>query len=390
MADKIIVLNLGTTSFKCKLFDFARSERAIASCALERVGAATASPWQFQAGDTRQDGQAPCRDHAAAFQLCIGLLLDHGLIRSLDDLDGAGFKTVHGGPISGAVPVDDAVLAVLDDYAAFAPAHNPMYAALMRQLRDLHPALRQVACFETAFHAGMPPYRAAYGVPHAWLAKYGVRRYGFHGASHSYIAAKMRDLAPDARRVISLHLGGSSSICAIKDGQSIATSMGATPQSGLFQNNRVGDFDLFCLPRLVAGEGSLDRVMAILASKSGFLGLSGVSNDLRDVLQAADAGNDQAALAVAAFADNCIGYIGMFTAYLQGIDAIVFTGGIGRNCAPLREKICQHFDYLGVAIDPKLATGKISSADSKIAVWCLETDEELMVARQTRDVLNDN
>ena len=387
MADKIIVLNLGTTSFKCKLFDFARGERAIASCAVERVGAAAPSPWQFKASDARQDGLAPCRDHAAAFHLCIGLLQDHGLIRSLDDLDGAGFKTVHGGPISGAVPVDDAVLAVLDEYAAFAPAHNPMYAALMRQLRAKHPALSQVACFETAFHAGMPAYRATYGVPYAWMTKYGVRRYGFHGASHSYIAAKLRDLAPDARRVISLHLGGSSSLCAIKDGKSIATSMGATPQSGLFQNNRVGDFDLFCLPRLVAGEGSLDRVMDILASASGFLGLSGVSNDLRDVLQAADAGNNQAALAFAAFVDNCIGYIGMFTAYLQGLDAVVVTGGIGLNCAPLREKICQHLDYLGVAIDPKLTTGKISTTDSKIAVWCLETDEELMVARQTHNVL---
>ena len=193
MADKIIVLNLGTTSFKCKLFDFARGERAIASCAVERVGAAAPSPWQFKASDARQDGLAPCRDHAAAFHLCIGLLQDHGLIRSLDDLDGAGFKTVHGGPISGAVPVDDAVLAVLDEYAAFAPAHNPMYAALMRQLRAKHPALSQVACFETAFHAGMPAYRATYGVPYAWMTKYGVRRYGFHGASHSYIAAKMRD-----------------------------------------------------------------------------------------------------------------------------------------------------------------------------------------------------
>ncbi|MDD4539831.1 MAG: acetate/propionate family kinase [Lentisphaeria bacterium] len=388
MADKIIVLNLGTTSFKCKLFDFARGEHAIASCAVERIGAASPSPWQFKAGDTRQDGQDACHDHAAAFQLCMGLLQDHGLIQSLDDLDGAGFKTVHGGSINGAVPVDDAVLAILDDYAAFAPAHNPMYAALMRQLRTKHPGLRQVACFETAFHADMPAYRAAYGVPYAWMAMYGVRRYGFHGASHSYIAAKMRDLAPDARRVISLHLGGSSSLCAIKDGKSIATSMGATPQSGLFQNNRVGDFDLFCLPRLVAGEGSLDRVINTLASASGFLGLSGVSNDLRDVLQAADAGNKQAALAFAAFADNCIGYIGMFTAYLQGLDAVVFTGGIGLNCAPLREKICRHFDYLGVAIDTKLTTGKISTPSSKITVWCLETNEELMVARQTRDVLS--
>lgn len=386
MAGKIIVLNLGTTSFKFKLFDFETGEKPLSSGLVERIGAA-ASDWRFSVGESRQSGRAACSDHEAAFQFTLALLEKERLIASLDELDGIGFKTVHGGPLRGAVAADDRVLAVLDEYAAFAPAHNPMYANLMRRLREKFPQLRQVACFETSFHADIPLARAAYGVPFDWVEKYGIRRYGFHGSSHSYIAVKMRELAPEARKIISLHLGGSSSLCAITDGKSVASSMGATPQSGLFQNNRVGDFDAFCLPRLTEAYGSPEKVMRALSTQSGLLGLSGVSNDLRDVLQAATDGNQQAQLAFDAFVDNCIGYIGMFDAYLQGMDALVFTGGIGQNCALLRERVCTRLEYLGLRLDPEKMDGRISTQDSLIQVWTLETDEELMVARQTRDVL---
>ncbi|MDD3887143.1 MAG: acetate/propionate family kinase [Victivallaceae bacterium] len=382
----IMVLNLGTTSFKFKLFDFEAGEEPVANGLVERIGTAE-SDWRFTSGDVRKNGSTVCADHKAAFQFCLQRLETERLIGSLDELDGVGFKTVHGGPLRGAVAADERVLAVLDEYAAFAPAHNPMYANLMRRLREKFPQLRQVACFETSFHADIPLARTVYGVPFDWVEKYGIRRYGFHGSSHSYIAAKMRELAPEARKIISLHLGGSSSLCAIADGKSVASSMGATPQSGLFQNNRVGDFDAFCLPRLTEAYGSPEKVMKTLAMQSGFLGLSGVSNDLRDVLQAATDGNQQAQLAFDAFVDNCIGYIGMFTAYLQGMDALVFTGGIGKNCTLLRERVCARLEYLGLRLDPKKTDGRISSLDSLIQIWTLETDEELMVARQTRDAL---
>lgn len=383
---KIMVLNLGTTSFKFKLFDFDSGEAPAASGQMECVGAEN-SVWRFEAGEIRKDGNTVCRDHAAAWKLCLGLLKQAEIIASPAELDGVGFKTVHGGPLKGALPVDERVLEVMDIYSAFAPAHNPMYVKLMRQLREAFPALRQVACFETSFHAGIPLKRAGYGVPFDWTEKYGIRRYGFHGSSHNYIALKMRELAPEAKKIISLHLGGSSSICAIADGKSIAVSMGATPQSGLFQNNRVGDFDVFCLPRLVEAYGSLDAVLEQLSTQSGFLGLSGISNDLRDVMAAADNGNKRAALAIDAFIDNCVGYIGMYIAYLQGVDALVFTGGIGVNCGLLRERVCEHFSYLGVRLDPGQNHGRISAPDSRIQVWALETNEELMVARQTLEVL---
>ena len=386
MAEKIIILNLGTTSFKFKLFDFNTGEEPVASGMVERIGTVE-SGWSFTVGDVRKNGSTVCADHEAAFALTLELLKNAGVIVSLSELDGIGFKTVHGGSLRGAVAVDDHVLTTLEEYAVFAPAHNPMYATLMRRLREKFPRLRQVACFETSFHSDIPLVRTVYGVPFDWVEKYGVRRYGFHGSSHSYIAAKMQELAPEARKIISLHLGGSSSICAIVDGKSVAVSMGATPQSGLFQNNRVGDFDVFCLPRLIEAYGSIDAVLGELSTQSGFLGLSGVSNDLRDVITAADNGNDHARLALNAFVDNCIGYIGMYAAYMQGFDALVFTGGIGQNCALLRKEICKHFAYLGIELNPDSNFGKISTDSSAVQVWVLETNEELMVARQTREVL---
>ncbi len=389
MKMKIIVLNLGTTSFKFKLFDFVSGENSLASGLVERVGS-DRSAWKLAYRDQVRSGAGECSDHEAAFRLCLALLTNEKIISSLAELDGIGFKAVHGGPLTGALRVDDHVLDTMDEYALFAPAHNPMYTGLMRRLRLTFPELRQVACFETSFHADMPLKRAVYGVPFDWIRKYGIRRYGFHGSSHNYIALKMRELAPEAKKIISLHLGGSSSLCAMAEGKSIAVSMGATPQSGLFQNNRVGDFDVFCLPRLIEACGDLDSVMRELSTQSGFQGLSRVSNDLRDVIDATENGNQQAQLAIDAFVDNCVGYIGMYTAYLKGFDALVFTGGIGQNCSLIRERICKHFDYLGIKLDPTRSYGKITTPDSRVQVWVIETNEELMVARQTLEALKTN
>ena len=387
MTMKILVLNLGTTSFKFKLYDFASGEVPQASGQVERVGSGR-SAWKLAYQAQVRTGKEYCANHEAAFHLCMDLLADEQIISSLSELDGVGFKAVHGGPLRGAQEVDEHVLSTMNEYAAFAPAHNPMYTGLMRKLRTSYPRLCQVACFETSFHAEIPLKRVVYGVPFDWVEKYGIRRYGFHGSSHNYIAVKMQEVAPEAQKIISLHLGGSSSLCAIVDGKSIAASMGATPQSGLFQNNRVGDFDSFCLPRLIEVYGDLDKVMEQLSTQSGFQGLSGVSNDLRDVIEKAEIGNEQAKLAIDAFIDNCIGYIGMYIAYMQGVDALVFTGGIGLNCTIIRERICEHFDYLRIKLDPEKNRGKISIPESSIEIWTLEANEELIVARQAREVLS--
>jgi acetate kinase len=388
---KVMVLNLGSTSFKFKLFDFNDGEREIAAGNVSNIGDAKSS-YRMTVGDAEEIGECYCPSHGAAFRFCVTLLEKRGYLASLGDLDAVGYKAVHGGAVSGAQLVNDELLAVMESYIAFAPAHNPVYIGMMRELQESDPQLRQVAYFETSFHATIPEYRVVYGVPYEWREQYGIRRYGFHGSSHGYIAQKLRELEPKSKRVISVHLGGSSSLCAIRDGKSIASSMGATPQSGIFHNNRVGDFDVFCLPELVRRyRGDLDAVMRQLATGGGFLGLSGVSNDLRAVLQAREDGNQRAELAVRAFVDGIVGYIGMFTAYLGGLDVLVFTGGIGQHSGVIREMVCEALEFLSLELDTSKnecsGDRKISAVSSAVSVWVLKTNEELMVARRTRDLL---
>lgn len=337
-------------------------------------------------------GECTCAVHGDAMDLCIDILIKNNVIKSIGDVDAIGYKAVHGGSITGAQLVDDNLIKVMDNLSSFVPAHNPIYISTMRSLQAKYPDLKQVAYFETSFHATIPEYRAVYGVPYKWYTDFGIRRYGFHGSSHSYIAWKLNELEPTAKRIVSIHLGGSSSLCAIKDGISIAESMGATTQSGLFHNNRVGDFDAFCIPDLIKRyNGDVEEVFHQLSTKGGFLGISGVSNDLRAVLQARSEGNKRAALAVKAFTDSIIGYIGMFTAYLGGLDSIVFTGGIGQHCSIIREMVCNELGWLSVYIDSdknsEAREERIDSQKSRVSVWVLETNEELMVARQVHKLI---
>ena len=384
---RLLLLNLGTTSFKFQLFDFSRGETPSASGMVERVGS-DRSFYSLNLPSGKAEGACSCRTCTEAFALCVSRMGDDGVLPSLEDLDAVGFKAVHGGPLTGTRLVDEELLDVMEQFSPLAPAHNPVYLDLMRALRERYPGLLQAVRFETSFHGTIPDYRTAYGVPWEWREKWGIRRYGFHGSSHEYIAGRMRQLAPSARRVISIHLGGSSSLCAIRDGQSIASSMGATPQSGLIQNNRVGDFDVCCLPELARRCGGLNQAMEILCTRSGFLGLSGVSNDLREVLAAREAGDRRADLAVRAFADEIVGYTGMFAAFLGGLDAIAFTGGIGQNSGVLREMVCAELGLFSIRLleDDGGAEGdrRISAADSGASVWVIKTDEEQVLARHTR------
>lgn len=381
---KIIILNLGTTSYKFKLFDYSpEQQRVLAEGEIESIGAPL-SRYKLMLRE-EEAGQTPIPDHGAAFTFSMEKLQESGILRSLGDLDAVGYKAVHGGRLSGTCIVDDALMAEMERVTSLAPAHNPIYLSAMRAVRRDYPELLQVARFETSFHATIPDCRTTYGVPYAWRQELGIRKFGFHGSSHEYIAGKVRELAPDARKIISCHLGGSSSLCAILDGQSIATSMGATLQSGVFQNNRVGDFDVFCLPMLLEHyDGDLNRVLQILSKESGFLGLSETSNDLRLVIEAMEAGSQPAKLAVETFADDLLGYIGKFAAYLNGVDALVFTGGIGWGSALLREMVCKNLGYLGIELDEQAnrenRAEQISRADGRVKVYRLRTNEELIVA----------
>jgi acetate kinase len=283
-------------------------------------------------------------------------------------------------------------MAEMERVTPLAPAHNPIYLNAMRDVAKRYPELKQVARFETSFHGTIPEKRVTYGVPYAWKEELGIRRYGFHGSSHQYISQAVKKLQPEARRIVNCHLGGSSSICAILDGKSVATSMGATLQSGLFNNNRVGDFEPFCLPLLMKKLNcSVEDILNILSKQSGLLGLSGVSNDLRQVLEAADGGNEHARLAVDTLVDNIVGYIGMYIAYLGGLDALVFTGGIGLNSDVIRKGVCEKFGYLGLKLDAKRnaerGDGCISTTDSAVSVWRLKTDEESIVAQNVCQLL---
>lgn len=386
---RILVLNLGSTSFKFKLYEMGEKENLLATGGVENIG--TEGSYKIKADSKEKKDSCFCRTHADALELCMDVLNQLEVPVNMETLDAVGYKAVHGGSVSGSRLIDEALLAEMEKMVPLAPAHNPVYLAMMKSVRAKYPKLTQIACFETAFHQTMPLERAVYGIPYEWVEQYGIRRYGFHGSSHSYIAWKMSQESPQARRVISVHLGGSSSLCAIRDGKSIASSMGATPQSGIFHNNRVGDLDVFCLPVLAEKLGGLEKALKALSSQGGFLGLSGISNDMRDVDRAAKEGDRRAELAIAAFADEIVGYIGMFTAYLGGTDAIVFTGGIGLNDAAFRQRVADKLGFLQVKLDAERNVrgyeGKISAADSGAEVWAWETNEELMVARGCVKVL---
>ena len=384
---RIFIMNLGTTSFKFKLYLFSdEKQEVIAGGHIESVGAESSHYDLWLDGIGKKSGELHIKTHVEGFSFCMSELEKSGLLCDLSDLDAVGYKAVHGGTLSGTRFVDKELLEEMERVAPLAPAHNPVYLTAMKDIQKKYPGLKQIVRFETSFHATIPDCRTTYGVPYFWREELGIRKYGFHGSSHEYIAGQMRKICPDISKVISCHLGGSSSICAIQDGSSIATTMGATPQSGLFNNNRVGDFDVFCLPMLKKYyEGNSDKVLQILSEESGFLGLSGVSNDLRHVLKAMDEGNVRARLAVDAFVDNIVGYIGMFTAFLGGLEALVFTGGIGMHSDRIRRMVCDRLGYLGLILDSEMNTSSdselISTATSEVRVYRMETNEEIVVAR---------
>jgi acetate kinase len=369
----VLVANLGSTSFKFKLLNMDAGGTEAARGAYERIG----------------QKDSPYKTH--------GDVLDVILASLPHKPDAIGFKAVHGGPISGAVRVNDEVLATMEQFADVAPAHNPPYIAAMRAFRAKLPNVPQVAAFETAFHQTIPLCRQIYAIPHEWTEKLGIRRYGFHGASHRYIAMRVPELVgkASARRIISCHLGGSCSVCAIDGGKSVANSFGMTVQTGLPHNNRCGDFDAFAITKLLKHNISLDEVFRRLGKEGGLLGMSGISPDMRDIERAATTGDARAKLAIEAFVEAIRHYIGAFLVVLGGCDCLVFTGGMGENAISLREAVCRNLDFAGLILDPlkNQVWAKetcVSKVESSGEIWIVPTNEELIVAMQTEAVLNAN
>ena len=392
---KILVANLGSTSFKYRLFDMT-DEQQLARGGVERIGAAESSDCFVEIAGQKRELSTPAPDHAAAVRLCLEQLTDsqHGCLQSAEEVAAIGFKAVHGGKVSGVQRVTPDVLACMEEMNPVAPAHNPPYIQAMRLLSEKLPDIPLVAAFETGFHATIPDRLRYYAAPYDWAEQHHVKRWGFHGASHRYIGGRMAELlGRDDLRVISCHLGGSSSLCAIRGGQSAAATMGMSPQTGLPHNNRVGDFDPFAIPVVMKATGkTMEQVLNDLAENSGLLGLSGVSGDMRDLGKAAAEGNERAKLALDLFAAETRRHLGGLLVELGGADAIAFTGGIGEKDADFRSAVCAGLQELGIELDEAVNAkareeGPIHAATSRVQIWITPTNEELVVARQTFEVV---
>ena len=394
----ILVANLGSTSFKYRLLDMS-NEQTLARGGVERIGDSL-SRSAVTIGDWSDVRESPVPDHGVAVKACLEQLTDpvHGVLKSTSDVAAIGFKAVHGGRLSGVFRVDDDVLAAMAEMNEAAPAHNPPYIAAMKTMREQIVGIPLVAAFETDFHQTIPESRKTYAIPYEWTEAMHIKKWGFHGASHRFIATRSAELLERSdARVISCHLGGSSSLTAIKAGMSVMTTMGMTPQTGLPQNNRVGDFDPFALPLIIARTGkSLDQVLAEMSSRGGLLGISGKSGDMRDLEAGAAAGDARCQLALDVFTEEIRRHLGGMLVALGGADAIVFTGGIGENGASTRAAVCRDLEEFGIVADTqkndslRSTEATFHAQSSRVQLWVIPTNEELIVARQCVALLKTN
>lgn len=373
----ILIANIGSTSFKYRLFA-GDAQTVLGDGRVERIG---------------QPGSG-CPDYDTAIQGAIAdLTRPGGPLASLADLDAIGFKAVHAGPVTGARFVDDEVLAAMEAVTFLAPAHNPPYVAAMRSFRRVLPQTPLVALFETAFFDQMSDAATTYAVPHEWKTTLGVRRYGFHGASHRAASERAQALLGRPARHISCHLGGSSSVVAVCDGVAVETSFGLSPQSGLPQNNRVGDLDVFAVLWVMKQRGlDPDAMAQVLGSQSGLAGISGLSGDVRDLEEAAAKGDARARLALDVFVYAVRHHLGACLVALGGVDVLTFSGGIGEKSASIRAAVCAGLEDLGIVLDPArnaAATGEaaLAAPSSRAAIFIVPADEERIVARATADLL---
>ena len=391
----ILICNVGSTSLKYQLFAMDDGEKVLAAGGAERVGQAKSLFYHknnLTGDNVRMEEIFPTHREA------ISKMLEHllaGCITSLEEIACVGFKVVHAKGVTGVQYLTEDVLQAMADFNSVAPAHNPPYIAAIRQFQSLMPNTPMIGSFETAFHANMPPEAYLYPIPVELSRKHAIRRYGFHGASLEYLSTwTAKEMGRDDLKLVCCHLGGSGSLCAVKNGVSIDTTMGLSLQCGVLQNNRIGDMDPYVIFYLVEECGmTLDEVKTMLQTKSGLYGLSGgVSNDLRDVQEAADQGNEDCKNAVKAYAYGMKKYIGAYTAALGGLDAVVFGGGIGRNSASVRALALEGLECLGVQLDAvKNASAKggddISADGSPVRIYIVDTNEEIVVARKAKGLL---
>ena len=397
----ILVLNCGSSSLKYQLLDMKGDDvyDLLAKGLVERIGMEVGCLKHQASGKEKLVKEMPIEDHTVGIKAVLDALLDkeYGVLATLEDIEAVGHRVVHGAEeFVCSQLITDKVVAQLEKCSVFAPLHNPANILGIKAVSNVLPTVPQVGVFDTAFHQTMPAYAYMYALPYEYYEKYGVRRYGFHGTSHKYVSAKgaaFAGLDLNESKIITCHLGNGSSITAVANGKSVDTSMGFTPLEGLIMGTRCGNVDPDVVTYLQEKDGlSASEMSKILNKKSGFIGLSGVSSDARDLNEAANAGNERAKLTLKKLTYDITKFIGAYSAAMNGVDLIVFTGGIGENNSRLRRRICENLTYLGLQFDydANVVNGQdvlITLPESKVKVAVITTNEELMIARDTMHIV---
>ena len=398
---KILVINCGSSSLKFQLIETSReqivanADRQLAKGLVERIGSSEAAVTHEAAGSVARTFSRPILDHVQAIEAALECLTQaDGPIRHLNDIEGVGHRVVHGGEqFTASVLIGEEVAEKIAELAELAPLHNPNNLRGYQAARRVLPHAPQVAVFDTSFHRHLPPEAFLYGIPYVHYQRDHLRRYGFHGTSHRYLSyryAQIRHSTPAAFKLITCHLGSGCSVCAIDRGRSVETSMGFTPLEGLVMGTRSGDIDPGVILHLLSqGRMNVSEADSLLNDQSGLFGLSGISNDMRDLLREREKGNARADLAVRVFCHRVRKYLGAYWAVLNGADAVIFAGGIGENAPEVRAMICDSLAALGLTLNPQRNTEalgieeKVSSEGSRVEVWVIPTNEELLIARDT-------
>ncbi len=389
MLRKILAVNAGSSSLKFQLIEMPE-EKVLSKGLVERIGIAD-SVFSIEFDDKEDEETRDIPDHAVAVKLLLDKLTSFGVIKSLDEIDGIGHRVVHGGEkFNDSVVITDEVIKEIEEVSELAPLHNPANLTGIRAFREVLPNVPSVAVFDTAFHQTMPEQSYLYSLPYEYYQKYGIRKYGFHGTSHKYVSERASELMGvplEQLRLLSCHLGNGASIAAIEKGKSIDTSMGFTPLAGVTMGTRSGNIDPALIPYIMEKTGqSASEVMNVLNKKSGMLALSGFSSDLRDIQEKAENGDNRAELALQVFAERIHKYIGSYAARMHGVDAIIFTAGVGENSITIRERVLKGLEFMGVYWDPSLNNirGKetfVNYPHSPVKVIVIPTNEEVMIAR---------
>ncbi|MHC1704669.1 MAG: acetate/propionate family kinase [Tenuifilaceae bacterium] len=398
----VLVLNCGSSSIKYQVIDMSNDSKLLAKGLVERVGLADGILTHKPEGKEKYEAYEPIPDHNVGINLILDTLVDkkHGVIKSINDIVAVGHRVAHGGEFfTESSLIDDHVKSEIEKCIELAPLHNPANLKGILSMEKLLPGIPQVAVFDTSFHQSMPNFSYLYALPYEYYDKYKIRRYGFHGTSHKYVAKKACNILGldfNAVKIITCHLGNGASVCAIKNGKSVDTSMGFTPVEGLIMGTRSGDVDAGILLFLAEKENlSIKQVNDVINKKSGVQGISGLSSDMRDLEDAAAAGNERAKLAIDMYYYRVKKYVGAYAAVMDGVDVIIFTGGIGENDPLIRAHVSEAIDFMGVDFDAEANKGVrgkdkiLTKPNSRVKVMAITTNEELVIATDTARIVSE-